>query len=147
MQFLNLGLEDSVPDATTVWLFRKQLQTHDLVDELFEHFAAYLAAAGYQAQDGQIVDATLIPVPKQRNTRTENQTIKQGDVPSEWQEQPYKVAQKDVDARWTKKNGVSHYGYKNHISSDVRYNFIRRYTVTDAAVHPTFRTFNWHSEN
>jgi IS5 family transposase len=108
MQFLNLGLEDSVPDATTVWSFRDQLQTHDLVDELFEHFAGYLAAAGYQAQDGQIVDATLIPVPKQRNTRTENQTIKQGDVPSEWQEQPHKMAQKDIDARWTKKNGVSY---------------------------------------
>jgi len=135
MQFLNLGLEDSVPDATTVWSFRDQLQTHDLVDELFEHFAGYLAAAGYQAQDGQIVDATLIPVPKQRNTRTENQTIKQGDVPSEWQEQPHKMAQKDIDARWTKKNGVSYYGYKNHISSDVRYNFIRRYSVTDASVH------------
>ncbi len=40
-------------------------------------------AAGYPAQDGQIVDATLIPVPKQRNTRTENQTIKQGYVPPE----------------------------------------------------------------
>jgi len=108
MQFLNLGLEDAVPDATTVWLFRDQLQKHGLVEELFETFAGYLEAAGYQAQDGQIVDATLIPVPKQRNTRAENQTLKQGEVPPEWQEQPHKVSQKDVDARWRiEKRGVS----------------------------------------
>jgi IS5 family transposase len=74
MQFLGLGLEDAVPDATTVWLFREQLQQHDLVEELFEQFGAYLQGVGYAAKDGQIVDATLIPVPKQRNTREENQT-------------------------------------------------------------------------
>lgn len=135
MQFLGLGLEIAVPDATTVWLFREQLQQHGLVEELFEQFSGYLQGAGYAAKDGQIVDATLIPVPKQRNTREENQTIKQGEVPAEWQEQPHKLAQKDVDARWTKKNGVSHYGYKNHVSSDVGFKFIRRYTVTDASVH------------
>ncbi|MCH9056053.1 transposase [Synechococcus sp. PCC 6716] len=56
-------------------------------------------------------------------------------MPSEWQEQPHKLAQKDVETRWTKKNGVSYYGYKNHISSDVRHGLIRRYTVTDVAVH------------
>ncbi len=135
MQFLKLGLEDSVPDATTVWLFREQLQKHELVDALFERFADYLEAAGYQARDGQIVDATLIPVPRQRNTRSENQSIKQGETPAEWQVQPHKRAQKDCDARWTKKHGVAHYGYKNHISSDVGNGLIRRYVITDAAVH------------
>ncbi len=135
MQFLGLGLEDTVPDATTVWLFREQLQQYGLVEELFEQFSGVLQWAGYAAKDGQIVDATLIPVPKQRNTREENQTIKQGEVPAESQEQPHKLAQKDVDVRWTKKNGVSHYGYKNHVSSDVGFKLIRRYTVTDASVH------------
>ncbi|ASC69416.1 Transposase InsH for insertion sequence element IS5-18 [Halomicronema hongdechloris C2206] len=135
MQFLGLGLEDRVPDATTVWLFREQLQQHGLVEALFEQFGAYLQGAGYAAKDGQIVDATLIPVPKQRNTREENQTLKQGEVPVEWQETPHQLAQKDVDARWTKKNGTSHYGYKNHINSDAGFKLIRRYSVTDASVH------------
>jgi len=135
MQFLGLGLEDRVPDATTVWLFREQLQQCGLVEELFEQFGAYLQRVGYVAKDGQIVDATLIPVPKQRNSRQENQAIKQSEVPAEWQEKPHKLAQKDIDARWTKKHGTSHYGYKNHISSDVGFKLIRRYTVTDASVH------------
>ncbi|MEO1145473.1 MAG: IS5 family transposase [Cyanobacteria bacterium J06638_22] len=135
MQFLGLGIEDTVPDATTVWLFREQLHQHSLVEELFEQFGQYLQGAGYAAKDGQIVDATLIPVPKQRNTREENQTLKQGEVPVEWPSKPHKFAQKDVDARWTKKHGMSYYGYKNHVSSDVSFKFIRRYTVTDASVH------------
>ncbi|MGD1931854.1 MAG: IS5 family transposase [Leptolyngbyaceae cyanobacterium] len=135
MQFLDLGLEDRVPDATTVWLFRDQLQKQGLAEELFETFASYLQASGYQAQDGQIIDATLIPVPKQRNRKDENKQVKQGQVPEAWQQQPHKLSQKDVDARWTKKGGVSYYGYKNHISSDVRFGFIRQFVVTDASVH------------
>jgi IS5 family transposase len=65
-----------------------------------------------------------------RNTREENQTIKQGEVPAEWLSKPHKLAQKDVAARWTKKSGMSYYGYKNHVNSDVGFKFIRRYTVT-----------------
>ena len=81
------------------------------------------------------MDATLIPVPRQRNTREENQTLKQGEVPGEWPGKPHKFAQKDVDTRWTKKHGTSDYGYKNHVSSDVGFKFIRRYTIIDASVH------------
>lgn len=44
-------------------------------------------------------------------------------------------AQKDHDATWTKKNGKSYFGYKDHISIDAQHGFIRRYAVTDAAVH------------
>ena len=45
------------------------------------------------------------------------------------------MSQKDTDAPWTKNNGQSYFGYKNHISIDVEYGFIRRYQVTDASVH------------
>ena len=48
---------------------------------------------------------------------------------------PNKLAQKDTDARWTKKNDVSYLGYKDHIAIDVKYGFIRCYSVTDASVH------------
>ena len=135
MQFLGLGLEARVPDATTVWLLREQLQQHGLVEALFEQFEGYLQQSGYQAQDGQILDATLVPVPKQRNRKEENQQIKVGQLPEAWLEQPHQRAQKDIDARWTKKSNVSHFGYKDHISIDAGFGFIRRYAVTDASVH------------
>ncbi len=135
MRFLGLTLWDSVPDATTVWLFRHQLEEQGLIGELFEKFEQYLRDQGYQAKGGQIVDATIIPVPKQHNSKEEKQQLAQGQIPVNWQEKPHRLSQKDRDARWTKKNGQSYFGYKNHINIDVDYGFIRRYEVTDAAVH------------
>ena len=42
--------------------------------------------------------------------------------------------QKDADALWTKKNGKSFFGYKNHISVDVKHKLIRKFHVTSAEV-------------
>ena len=135
MQFLGFGLADEVPDATTVWLFRKQLSEQGWIEPLFEQFDGYLIEQGDAARGGQIVDATLIPVPKQHNSKDENECIKGGEVPAQWQDKPHKRAQKDTDARWTKKGGKSYFGYKNHIGIDAEHRLIRRYVVTDASVH------------
>lgn len=89
--------------------------------------------AGFTARKGQIVDAAIVPVPKQRNSRDENARIKAGETPEDWND--VKRRQKDVDARWTKKHGKNHYGYKNHISIDNKNKVIRNYAVTSAAVH------------
>jgi IS5 family transposase len=72
-------------------------------------------------------------VPFQHNKSQENELIKEGKRPQDWSEA--KTRQKDVDARWTKKNNVPHFGYKNHISLDVRHKIIRAYEVSDAALH------------
>ncbi len=134
-RFVGLGLEQEVPDAKTLWLFRQHLTEAGLIDELFERFSTFLNATGYEAKGGQIIDATFIPVPIQRNSRKENQQIKVGQQPPEWAEQAHKQAQKDTDARWTKKNNVSHFGYKDHVNIDATYKFIRVHAVTDASVH------------
>jgi transposase, IS5 family len=105
------------------------------MEVLFEHFEGYLKAQGYQAQGGQIMDATLVPVPQQRIRKEERAQLEAGEVPVEWQENWHRLAQKDTDAQWSNKHDVSYYGYKNHISIDVEYGFIRQYSVTDAAVH------------
>ena len=135
MRFLDLGLEDPVPDATTVWLFREALAKAGLVAKLFALFNQHLEAKGYIARGGQIVDATIVSAPRQHNSRSENAAIKAGKTPAGWQEKPAKNAQKDKDARWTKKHDKSFYGYKNHIGIDRTHKLIRRYTETDASVH------------
>ena len=136
MQFLDLGLEDRIPDATTVWLYRERLAKAGIVEKLFEMFDAHLRERGYQAMGGQIVDASIVPVPTQRNNKEENAEIKAGEIPAGWADgSANKLAQKDLDARWTKRNGVSHYGYKNHVSTDRRHKLVRCYAVTDAATH------------
>jgi len=133
MLFLGLGLGDTVPDAKTIWLFREQLTEAGLIEKLFKQFDDFLRKNGFSAQKGQIVDASIVAVPKQRNTRDENKSIKNGDVPEDWSEN--KKRQKDTDARWMKKNGVNHFGYKNHIDIDVKHKLIRSYDVTPASVH------------
>jgi transposase, IS5 family len=89
MRFLHLGIEDPMPDATTVWLFRERFTQAGLIRNLFEGFEGYLREHGYTAQGSQIIDATLIPVPKQRNSRKENEQISQGNQPEEWQDRPH----------------------------------------------------------
>src|SRR5215469_15319976 len=69
MRFLDLDLEGPVPDATTIWLFREALAQAGLIDKLFERFGQHLETEGYIARGGQIIDATIVSVPKQRNTR------------------------------------------------------------------------------
>jgi len=139
MRFLGLGLGDQVPDAKTVWLYRDALAQAGKVEELFGLFEGHLARQGYIARGGQILDASIVPVPRNHNTRDENAAIKNGEVPEDWADKPAKRVQKDVDARWTKKHGKSHYGYKNHVNVDRTHKLVRRYHVTDAAVHPSHR--------
>ena len=135
MRFLELDLDQRIPDAKTIWLFREILTQAQVVGILFDQFEAYLAEHGLQPRSGQLIDASLIPVPTQRNSREDNATIKAGACPAEWDEQPNKRRQKDTEARWTKKNGTSHYGYKNPVNVDKKHKLIRQYAVTDAAVH------------
>jgi IS5 family transposase len=133
MRFLGLELAGNVPDARTVWAFREELKEHHLIDALFDAFNAQLLCLGVSMKSGQIIDATFVPVPIQRNSRGDNAAIKQGDTPSQWTAK--QAAHKDVDARWTKKNQQSHYGYKDHINVDYDTKLITQWVATDAGVH------------
>jgi len=150
MRFLGLGLGDAVPDANTIWTFREALTKAGAIERLFELFDRKLRAQGYLAMSGQLVDASIVAAPKQRNTRAEKQAIKEGRVPADWQAKPAKLRQKDRDARWTVKTtkarsregespmvdlAIPEFGYQNHISADRRHRLIRRWLVTDAAAH------------
>src|SRR4030081_2744922 len=103
MRFLELSLPDRVPDARTIWLFREKLTKAGAIKTLFKRFDATLREAGYIAMSGQIVDASLIAAPRQRNSGDEKNAIKEGRIPDEWKEKPAKLRQKDRDARWTVK--------------------------------------------
>ena len=135
-RFLGIKKSDKVPDSKTYWHFRKQLESKCIVRELFNIFNRLLDQAGILAHEGKILDASFVKVPKQRNNRDENQHIKKtGEAPENWNEKPAKKSQKDLDARWTKKNNASYYGYKNHIKIDATTKIVENYVVTDASVH------------
>lgn len=155
MRFLGLSLADRVPDANSIWNFREALTRATLggvpaIEALFRRFEAQLSAAGYIAMGGQIVDATVVAAPKQRNTEDEKRALKEGRIPEAWAAKPAKLRQKDRDARWTVKYSkakpsadgakrvdiaIPMFGYKNHVGIDRRHGLIRTWTATDAARH------------
>jgi hypothetical protein len=92
------SLSDRVPDARTIWLFREKLTRAEAIKPLFDRFEAALREAGYVAMGGQIVDASLIAAPKQRNTEEEKKAVKEGRIPEAWKAKPAKLRHKDRDA-------------------------------------------------
>jgi len=134
-RFLGFTPSDRIPDAKTIWLFREQLVKHDIMKALFYGFNGQLNDQGYQAQKGQMVDASFVDVPRQRNSKAENKQIKEGEIPGRFKENEHIGSQKDSDARWTKKNNEVHFGYKDHTSVDNAHKLIREYKVTSAEVH------------
>ena len=134
-KFLGLESGDKVPDEKTVWLFRENLTKSGLVKEIFEQFRQYLETEGLIMNEGKMIDASFTVAPRQRNTREENKMIKEGRGDELWNDKPNKKRHKDIDARWTKKNDETFYGYKNHAKVDTKSKFIDNYEVTDASVH------------
>ena len=132
-RFLGLHVGSKVPDATTIWRFREDLVKAEVIDELFARFELHLQENGFPALKGQIVDASIVQFTKQRNSREENEQIKNGKTPSKWSRN--KRRRKDTDARWTKKNGKPYFGYQNHIAVDVKHKLLPGWKTTDAAVH------------
>ena len=151
LRFLGFDLGAPTPDANTIRLFRERLTEAGAITVLFDAFDPRLRTNGYLAMGGQIVDATLVAAPKQRNTQEEKDAIKAGKTAEEvWPDKPAKAAQKDVDARWTVKfskarpavNGrpqidiaIPSFGYKNHVAICRGFGFIRKSVVTHGARH------------
>ena len=133
--FLGLETGDKVPDEKTVWSFRERVTKTGLVEELFEQFTLFLEEQELIFNEGQLIDASFTVAPRQRNTREENKKIKNGEGNDLWNDKPNKKKHKDIDARWTKKNNETFYGYKNHAKVDTKSKFVNTYTVTDASVH------------
>jgi transposase, IS5 family len=65
IRFLGLDFEDTVPDAKTLWLFRDAISNKNVIDKLFRRFNWYLDREGLFARQGQLIDASIVPVPVQ----------------------------------------------------------------------------------
>lgn len=135
MRFLDLTIADDIPDSRTVWVFREQLVDLELVEPIFNLFVKELEKLNLIVNEGKIIDASFVEVPRQRNKASENQDIKDGKTPEAWTDKERKLAQKDVDARWTKKNNQTFFGYKNHVKTDGKSKLLTKFKVTDASVH------------
>lgn len=133
--FLDLQSSDRVPDEKTIWAFREQLQKAGIIDKLYEQLRDILRDKNLIVNEGVIVDASIVESRRQRNSKDENDQIKKGEVPEDWKGNPNKLSQKDMDARWLKKNRRNFFGYKNHIKIDRKNKFVTEYQVGTASEH------------
>jgi IS5 family transposase len=136
-RFLGLTLNGKVPDAKTIWNFREGITKAGIIETIFYRFVKMLEERGVITHSGSIADAAFADVPKQRNSRKENETIKEGKTPEEWEkkENRHKKAQKDLDARRAVKNGEKHYGYKDHVKIDKNTKIITKFQTGEAGGH------------
>lgn len=132
-RFAGLEFSHKVPDTNTIWNFKEKLKIDNNEEKLFKCFYAELKKHQLIMSEGKMVDASFHEVPRQRNTRKENELVKNGEIPADWDEK--KRRHKDTDATWTQKNKVNYYGYKNHIKADVGSKLIDDYAVSEASLH------------
>jgi IS5 family transposase len=131
-RFCGLANAANIPDRTTVWVFENRIGEAG-AKALFDGVTAQLLKNGFIARGVQVIDATLVPAPKQHNSREEKELIDHGAIPADWK--PAKRRQKDIDATWTKKHGKSQFGYKLSINIDKKYKFIRKIETDTARTH------------
>ena len=84
-----------------MWRFREQLQEQGSLETVFDRFDDFLAAEGFEARQGQIIDASIVAVPIPRNHREENRRIKAGELPQDGR-----------GAKRAQKNQVKSAGYR-----------------------------------
>lgn len=94
-----------------------------------------LAKHGYIARGGQMIDASIVPAPKQSISKEEKEIVREGATPIKWK--PAKRRQKDIEARRTKKHNKSYFGYKLSANADKRYKLIRKIKISTASEHDT----------
>ena len=131
-RFCGLSQATNIPDRTTVWVFENRVGEAG-AKAIFDGVTTQLLKKGFIARGGQIIDATLVPAPKQHFTKDDKATLKEEAMPADWK--PAKRRQKDLDATWTKKHGRSHHGYKLSVNVDKKHKFIRKIVTDTASTH------------
>ena len=135
LRFTRLIDTSQIPDRTTIWTFKERLIMAGASESVFDAVNRQLAKHGYIARGGQIIDASIVQVPKQSLNKDEKSIAENDAMPAEWS--PPKRRQKDIEARWTKKHGKSYFGYKLSANADKRYKLIRKLKVSTASEHDT----------
>lgn len=153
MRFLGLECGEKIPDENAIWDFKEAIKSHNLEKYLFDLFNEMLVNSGYKLDSGTIIDASFYEVPKRR--AISESEIKECDKPfaneainATYEETEDNIlvhandaktahilSQIDFEARWTKKNDQSYFGYKDHAAVDKDTKFITGYAVTSAEVH------------
>ena len=126
-----------------IWDYRECFANSEIGEFIFSKHLQEMQDSGLvDEKEDMILDGSFVEAPRQRNTREENQAIKEGRGDDLWIDRPAKRRQKDRDARWTKKNNQTYYGYKMHALVGAISKVILHVSTTAANVHDS-RALAW----
>jgi len=117
-----LGFPGEIPDATTVWLFRKRLAESGRDRLVWEELQRQLDEKGLKVKKGVVQDATFI-------------TADPGHVPADKPRGGEAKTRRSRDGIWAKKESRPSFMYKLHTKTDVDRGLIRDLETTTASVH------------
>ena len=115
-KFVGITEEKDMPDETTICRFRNELTELGFQENIFTMTQSILYEMGFTVKEGHIQDGTLIKASKGKKNK-------------------YGESTRDKEATFTKKNNVTHHGYKGHIGTSTKGDFILNTTFTTASVH------------
>ena len=122
LSFMNfLGYPETIPDSTTIWLFRERLKEKNKFEAIWQEVQSQLDAKGLIVKEGTIQDATFITSdPGRSGNKPRGEEAK---------------TRRSKDGTWAKKGDELHFGYKLHENVDTQYGLIRAIETTTASVH------------
>ena len=120
LRFLDFSLGAPAPDRNMIGIFRERLTAAGAMEDLLVVFDHALDEADYRATGGQVVDSTLVPVPRQHHDAREREAIRAG------RRKPLGKATQGLSTI-----AIPTFDYKNPIAIDRTYGFILRSAVTD----------------
>ena len=115
-RFVGLGLQEAVPDETTLVRFRQRLRDYGLHEKLLGLVNRQLEHKGLILKTCTLVDAPLLQAARRAPAKG-NSTGGDG------------------EAGYTVKQGQPHYGYKAQVAVAETHTLIRHVTLTSANVH------------
>jgi IS5 family transposase len=113
---------ETIPDSTTIWLFRERLKETGKIDAIWQELQRQLDEMNLKVKKGVIQDATFI---------TSDPGHAKSDVPRGDEAK----TRRSRDGTWAKKGDKSFFGYKFHVEIDTDFGLIRATETTTANVH------------
>lgn len=118
-RFAGLGMDDAVPDSTTLCRFRNALVKSEVYDRLLSEVNRQLASRHVMVTTGVIVDASVTDSPRRPRGQKEYEVVEDRHEDEGADTANARLVEKprpgvDMEARWVKKAGKCHFGYKRH---------------------------------
>ena len=124
-RFVGISMDDKCPDHSVISRFRTALTQKKAYDKILISINNQLETKGILVRKGTIVDASVTDTPRKPKGKKEYEIVedRSEDESGTTNNDKTKLGEKiksgvDTQAKWIKKAGKLHYGYKQHTATN-----------------------------